>query len=242
MIEQNKVLFTGGDGLLGTEFKKQFPGAIYTGRADFDITIYSMMDTFLSRNPVSVIVHAAAFTSPPKVEQEPLRALQANIVGTCNMVKLCIKYNIKLIYISTDYVFRGDTGNYKEDDPVCPVNKYAISKLGGECAVRMYDNSLIIRTSFGPNVFPYEKAFVDQWTSRENVTAITKKMIKLINSTATGIIHIGGKRRTVFEYAKSLDKTKNIQELSINFMAFATPRDTSLDCSKYKKLIGTKKK
>ncbi len=58
-------------------------------------------------------------------------------------------------------MLKGDQGNYKETDPVYPVNKYAWSKLGGECAVRMYDKSLIIRTTFGPNVFPYQKAFVD---------------------------------------------------------------------------------
>jgi len=236
MFEHKKILFTGANGLLGSEFKKQIPNIIFTGRDEFDITDFNMMDSFLSTNKIELIIHAAAFTSPPKVEQDPMKAIDANIIGTANIVKLSMKYSIKLIYISTDYVFDGEKGNYKEDDPVNPVNKYAISKLGGECAVRMYNNSLIIRTSFGPNIFPYEKAFIDQWTSRESVTEITKKIIRLMESDLTGFIHIGGERRTVFEYAKSLDKSKDIKELSLNEVNFSAPRDTSLDCTKYKKL------
>ena len=84
----------------------------------------------------------------------------------------------RLVQISTDYVFNGEKGNYREDDPVFPVNKYAWSKLGGECAVLIYDNSLVVRTSFGPSQFPFEKAFADQWTSRESVGAIAGKIVE----------------------------------------------------------------
>ena len=237
MIEQDKILFTGGNGLLGSEFKMQLPNAIYVDLPEFDITDYNQMDVFFKNHDFSLIIHAAAFTSPPKIDADPLKAIEVNIIGTSNIVMLCMKYNIKLIYLSTDYVFKGDKGNYNEEDPVYPVNKYAISKLGGECAVRQYDNSLIIRTSFGPNVFPFPKAFVDQWTTRVSVAEITKTIIGIIDSPVTGILHIGGKRQTVFQYAKSLDESKDIKELSLNEVNFVAPVDTSLDCSKYNKLI-----
>ncbi|MGZ7135615.1 MAG: sugar nucleotide-binding protein [Methanobacterium sp.] len=71
-------------------------------------------------NP-DVVVHAAAFTSPPKVDEVPMQALDVNIIGTANVVKLCSEYNMKIIYICTDYVFKGDKGNYREDDSVYPV-------------------------------------------------------------------------------------------------------------------------
>ena len=97
-------------------------------------------------------MHGAAFTSPPKINENPKLALDVNIVGTANLVRACMERNIKILYISTDYVFKGDRGMYKEDDPVFPANKYAWSKLGGECAVRLYDNSLD-----RPNVvWPYD--------------------------------------------------------------------------------------
>lgn len=240
MLDQKKVLFTGGGGLLGSEFKKILPDIYYATRQDFNVTDYGQMDDFLAKGSWSMIVHAAAFTSPPKIDKDPLLAIDANIIGTANVVKLCMKYGIKLVYICTDYVFKGDRGMYREDDPVYPVNKYAWSKLGGECAVRMYDNSIIIRTTFGPNVFPYEKAFVDQWTSRESVSRTARMIAELLDKDFTGTVHVGGKRKSVFEYAKSLDPGKDIKELSIQEINFKVPADTSMNCELYHSLVEKK--
>lgn len=239
-MEQEKILFTGGSGLLGKEIKKILPFIFYPTHSEFNVTNYGQIEEYLNFKNIESIIHAAAFISPPKVDKEPVKAIENNIIGTSNLVKLCSKKNIKLTYISTDYVFRGDRGNYKEEDEVFPVNKYAWSKLGGECAVRMYDNSLIIRTSFGPNEYQFEKAFTDQWTSRESAAQIAKRIIKVLERDIRGIIHIGGNRRTVFEYAKSLNPSKEIGKLSIKEMIFNIPRDTSLNCNKYEKLIENK--
>jgi dTDP-4-dehydrorhamnose reductase len=240
MIDQKKILFTGGSGLLGSEFKKILPDIYYPSKTELDVTNYEQMDRYLSGGDWSVIVHAAAFTSPPIINQDPLRAIDVNIIGTSNVVKLCMNYGLKLIYLCTDYVFKGDCGNYKEDDPVFPVNKYAWSKLGGECAVRLYDNSIIIRTTFGPNVFPFEKAFVDQWTSRESVSTMARMIAKLIDSDFKGTVHVGGKRKSVFAYAKGLDPKKEIKELSVNEINFKVPVDTSMDCKLYNSLVNKK--
>ena len=237
MTNQQKIIFTGGSGLLGSEFRKLLPYINYPSSKDFDVTDYKKMKQYAESNNCNLIIHAAAFTSPPLIDKDPLKAIEINIIGTSNIVKLCTELDARLIYISTDYVFKGDKGNYKEDDPVYPVNKYAWSKLGGECAVRMYAKSLIVRTTFGPNIFPYEKAFVDQWTSRESVSRIAKMISMIVDKDLTGIVHVGGKRKTVFEYAKSLDETRNIGELSINDVSFDVPVDTSLNCEKYEELM-----
>ncbi|MFA6917987.1 MAG: sugar nucleotide-binding protein [Candidatus Gracilibacteria bacterium] len=238
MPDEKTILFTGGSGLLGKEMKLLFPNALFPTSAEFDVTNFEQIDEYISKNGnIKILFHAAAFTSPPKTDQNPVQALETNIIGTGNVVKACSKHNIKLIYVSTDYVFKGDKGNYKEDDSVYPANKYAWSKLGGECAVRMYDNSIIIRTTFGPNIFPYEKAFTDQWTSRECVKVMAKKIAALMEKDVTGVFHVGGERKTVFEYAKSLDSTKDIKELSIKEISFNVPVDTSLDCTKYNNLV-----
>jgi hypothetical protein len=102
----------------------------------------------------------------------------------------------------------------------------------------MYDKSLIIRTTFSPSVFPFAKAFVDQWTSRQSVSLIAKKISGLIDMDITGTIHVGGERRTVFEFANSLDESKEIGELFIKDVSFAVPVDTSLNCDKYNELTG----
>jgi dTDP-4-dehydrorhamnose reductase len=73
------------------------------------------------------------------------KSISKNIIGTCNVVKICSQEKIKLIYFSTNYVYAGTKGNYLENDPVLPINNYALSKFGGECAVQMYNNSLILR-------------------------------------------------------------------------------------------------
>ncbi len=237
MIDRSKIFFTGGTGLLGLEFKKIEPDIQYPASNEFNVSDYTQMKRYVENSSCELIIHAAAFTSPPSIDKNPVRAVDVNIMGTCNVVRLCIEYDCRIIYISTDYVFKGDKGNYKEDDPVYPVNKYAWSKLGGECAVRLYDKHLIVRTTFGPDVFPYEKAFVDQWTSRQSVSVIARKISRLIDADLVGTIHVGGKRRTVLEYARSLDAGKQIGELSIREVSFNAPVDTSLECSKYERLI-----
>src|SRR5437016_377534 len=127
-IADETILYTGAGGLLGQELRGHLPRAHFASRAEFDITSYDAMDAFVGAliatnpgAPLRTIVHGAAFTSPPKVDQDPLKALEANIVGTANVVKLAQQYRLRVLYISTDYVFRGDRGNYSEADAVDPV-------------------------------------------------------------------------------------------------------------------------
>lgn len=236
-MNESKTIFTGGSGLLGSEFRKLLPGIRYPNAKEFDVRDYPQMANYVERNGCDLLIHAAAFTSPPLIDKDPLKAVEVNIIGTANVVKLCMKHQSRLVYISTDYVFAGDRGNYGEHDAVNPVNKYAWSKLGGECAVRLYERSLIIRTSFGPSPFPYPRAFVDQWTSREAVSVIARKIVALLDREVSGVIHIGGPRRTVQDYARSLENSGSVGGLSIKDVAFKVPVDTSLNCERYNKLV-----
>lgn len=109
-----------------------------------------------------------------------------------------------------------------------------LAVLRKRCIVRLYDQSLIIRTTFAPNEFPFPKAFADQWTSRESVTTIAAMIGKALDKDLTGVLHIGGPRKTVYEFAKSLDATKEIGELLISEVNFPVPGDTSLNTDRYK--------
>jgi dTDP-4-dehydrorhamnose reductase len=231
------TLFTGGSGLLGGAFRQLMPEALYPASAELNVADAASLDRWLADRPLSTVIHAAAFTSPPRVDQDPIRAIEANIIGTANVARASATRGLRLVYISTDYVFKGDRGRYREDDPVLPVNNYAWSKLGGECAVRLVPGSLIIRTSFGPDVFPYPKAFVDQWTSRQSVSVTAKQMIDLIGIGATGIVHLGAPRRTVMEYARALDPDRAIEPLSVQDVSFQVPVDTSLDTARFEQLM-----
>jgi len=231
------TIVTGGSGLLGTALRTLLPAALYPTSTELDVRSASSMEAWLGARPVRLVIHGAAFTSPPKIDQDPARAIATNIVGTANLATWCLRHDATLVYISTDYVFKGDTGRYREDDPVYPVNNYAWSKLGGECAVRLVPEHLIIRTSFGPDVFPYPKAFVDQWTSRQPVSETAAQMVALISAGARGTVHVGGPRRTVMEYAKALDPAKAIEPLSLKDVTFVAPVDTSLDTTRYRQLV-----
>jgi dTDP-4-dehydrorhamnose reductase len=230
------IIVTGGSGKLGSEIKKNRPKFLYPARDEFDITSTSKIENFLDRNPqVDTVIHCAALVSPPIVNETPELAVITNIIGTSNLSVICFKRKIKLIYISTDYVFSGKKGNYLEDDELLPTNKYAWSKLGGECAIRMLDKYAIIRLSFGPDIFPYDAAFIDQYTSREPASVIAKKILMIVESNFNGVIHIGGKRKTVYDYALSLG-ANNINKISIKDMKVQMPTDTSLDCTKFNNL------
>ncbi len=237
MTNHSNIIFTGESGLLGSTFQGIMPDLNYPSLEEFNILNYDQMLEYAKSVDCKEIFHAAAFTSPPLIDKDPVQAIDVNIIGTSNIVKLCIELDARLIYVCTDYVFDGTRGSYKENDPVYPVNKYAWSKLGGECAVRLYDKSLVIRTTFAPDVFPYDKAFVDQWTSRESVSVIAGMMSRLVGRDVFGTVHVGGKRKTVMEFAKKLDESKEIGDLSINDVNFKVPVDTSLNCEKYDSLV-----
>ncbi|MFX1277696.1 MAG: sugar nucleotide-binding protein, partial [Promethearchaeota archaeon] len=98
MIEQSKILFTGGSGLLGGEIKKLLPDVNYPSSSEFNVINFNQMDDYLKNLDITLIIHAAAFTSPPRIDQNPEKAIDVNIIGTSNIVKLCTKYNLKLIY------------------------------------------------------------------------------------------------------------------------------------------------
>lgn len=232
-----KVLLTGGSGLLGKEILKNLPEILAPTRSEFDVTNFDQIDGFLRDADIDTIIHAAAFTSPPLIDKDPINALRINIVGTSYIAEICALRNIRLVYISTDYVFKGDKGNYGEMDEVLPQNLYAWSKLGGECAVKMHEDSLIIRTSFCEPVFPYDKAFVDQYTSRDSVEIIAPLILKItFIKDLKGVIHLGTERKTVKELAVKLGKA-DVGDLKISEVSFKVPKDTSFNCGKIDQLL-----
>jgi dTDP-4-dehydrorhamnose reductase len=230
----SQILITGGAGKLGSALLNIMDNALCGTRDNFDFTNASVINGFLDKHKeVNTIIHCGALVSPPKVNEKVDEAIHTNIIGTAILSSICFQRNIKLIYISTDYVFSGNKGSYTEIDELLPQNKYAWSKMGGEAAVQMLDNFVIVRLSFGPDVFPYKAAFVDQFTSREPASKIAEKIKKIANSDFKGVIHIGADRKSVYEYALSLGATE-VDQISIKDMTVKMPVDTSLNTSLYK--------
>ena len=221
-------MFTGGSGTLGTEIQKlQNNNILFPNSKLFNVIQIEQCDEYIKKNNVGRIIHSAAYTNVKEIETNYLQAIETNIVGTINMIKLCDKYSIKLVYISTDYVFDGKKGDYSIYDPINPLSKYAKSKASAELAVRMYDNSLVIRTSFFGNTFPYEKACCDQWTTKDYVDLMAPKILEACLSDEYGIKHVSSNKSTIYELA--IKRNPNVQKIQRKDITnVIIPKDTSL--------------
>ena len=215
-----KVFITGGTGLLGsnliTELKKR--GIDYFAPTSNECNIIdskSVSKSIHDYNPY-VVIHCAAIAKYKIVETMPMKTILTNVVGTCNVITACESVNtkVKLVYISSDHVFDGKKGNYKTTDRINPLSKYAKTKASGELAVRIYDNHLIIRTSFCDKEFPFDTAYIDKWTSQDYVDLIAPKILDKALGNKVGIINIGSKRRSFYELAK--DRKPDVNKGSVS--------------------------
>lgn len=234
-----KILLFGGSGQLGQEIQRRInPDVqlICPTRVECDITKLQQVFATINRERPDIVIHAAAFTDNRKVEKDSQEAVAVNIRGTCNIVN-CLEPDTRLVYISTDYVYPGDRGNYLETDFLLPFNMYAWTKLAGEAAVRAMRNHLIIRTSFGCSPFPYKQAFVDKWTSKDYIDKIVPMILEATMSPLTGVLNLGTERKTLYEYATGVSVgaafNRDVQPVRIADTSFNTPYDTSLNMQKW---------
>ena len=150
------ILITGSDGQLGRSLRKiadDYPehNFIYTDLPDTDISDRRSVDNTICKSHTDVIVNCAAYTRVDAAETDIDKAYRANAEGAGVLGELASAYDIKLIHISTDYVFSGTNRNvpYTEDDKPDPLNIYGKSKLSGEQRIRESGcAAAIIRTSW----------------------------------------------------------------------------------------------
>ncbi len=203
----NKIVVSGGNGRFATVLKKAINSKNYyfPNKSRMNILNPSSIERYLKIKKPKYFIHVAALSRPMSIHDKNIsKSIDINIMGTCNVVKVCEKLKIKLIYFSTGYVYPGIKGNYAETDSVNPINKYAISKLGGECAVKMYDNSLILRIIMCEKPFIHKSAFNDIKTNFIFQDDVAKMIPKLLDKK--GIINIGGKTQSVYNFAKKYNK------------------------------------
>jgi len=237
-----KVLLTGGNGLLGRKLTELCPEIIAPPREECELEIKGSVDQAIGKYQPDILIHAAAMTNNRLVESDPARAIASNIIGSAHVAIACLKSGIRLVYVSTDYVYRGNRERYKEDDEIYPFNFYAWTKLGGESAVRACPDHLIIRTSFGDDAFEHPAAFIDKWSSKDTVSTIAPMIWEAALSDLKGIVNIGTARKTVYEYATKCAGGKDIRPIRVVESSHPTPVDTSLDLTRWLKFLDDKKK
>ncbi|QFP76209.1 NAD(P)-dependent oxidoreductase [Deinococcus sp. AJ005] len=237
-----KVLLTGSGGRLGTELRALLPelGAetVAPTSAEMDITDITQVVAVVRRERPDVIVHAAAYTDVGGAERNRDQCWAVNVGGTRHMAHSANAAGAKLVQISTDYVFSGETGNYSEDDTPGPVvNFYALSKLVAEEAARTAQRHLILRTSFRPREFQYSVAYSDVFTGQDYVDIIAP-MIALAVAHALQItdevLHIATERKSVYELARR--RRPDVLEGTRAEAGVTLPGDVSLNTGRWGRL------
>jgi dTDP-4-dehydrorhamnose reductase len=227
-----KILITGSNGLLGQNLinlliETTAYNIIATGRGEsrlpfkassqynyfsLDITDGIAVNDFLQQQQPDVIIHAAAMTQPDPCELNWVECWNVNVTATRFLVSAAESINARFIYVSTDFVFDGTDGPYKETDQPNPVNYYGSSKLAAEKAVEesklhwaivrtvlVYGNILVGNRS---NIISWVKENLennkpikvvsDQWRTPTYVEDLAKGILLVVEKNAKGIFHISG--------------------------------------------------
>ena len=222
-----KILVTGGEGRFANELKKietkyKF---VYLNKRQLDVLKESSILKAINKYKPQAILHLAALSRPMNVHVKKISdSINLNIIGTCNVVNACIRKKIKIIYFSTSYIYPGKKGDYKETDGLHPWNNYGWSKLGGEAAVQMYKNSLIIRACMTERPFLHKEAYVNVKSNFIFQDQFAKLFLKIINKK--GVYNIGGKSQSIYNFAKS---TKSNVKKKISKGEFPIKQNMNID-------------
>ena len=232
---KNLILVTGGEGRFAKVLKKnnKFLKLYFASKKDCNILSVNSLEKIVKKIKPKIILHCAGLSRPMHIHKKNIeQSIDLNIIGTANVVKVCKKNNIKLIYFSTGYVYEGIKGNYSENDPVKPFNNYGLSKLGGECAAMMYKNSLILRITMTESPFIHKKAYTNLKSNFMFHEDLVKILPKIINYK--GILNVGGKTQSVFSFAKLHNKKVKKIRLSIKDKL---PFNQTMNISLLKRLV-----
>jgi len=200
-----KILVTGKNGQLGKSIQNIITGNeknsefVFVGREALDLSSQYSIINYFNNNSFDIIINCAAYTAVDKAEKEVELANYINHLAINKIAEISNRQEIKLIHISTDYIFDGISEKaYLESDDPSPLNIYGKSKLAGEVAVcaAMKKNAIIIRTSWlysehsnnfvdtilrKAQKFDELNVISDQFSSPTNASDLAKVIIQIIN-------------------------------------------------------------
>ncbi len=268
-----KVLLTGGSGLLGSSISKLFSDSDLVttflhnkpktqNSLKLDLSNTLDITNIIKKTKPDLIIHAAAATDIEWCETHRIESYKINSQATDIISKAANRISARVIYISTDFVFDGKKGNYKENDDTNPINVYGKTKLAGERFVLKYKGNLVIRTNiYGIDPFNTKLSFAsfivknlregkeiqvaeDQFYNPIFADQLSKYIAKYFQKSQTGIVNITCSDVTnrykfcmdvceIFNLDKALVKPVKLKQLSKNFGWMAKrPKNTSLNVDK----------
>lgn len=232
-----KVLVTGVKGQLGydvvNELKKNNLEAVGVDIEEMDITDKEAVDKVITEANVDAVIHCAAYTAVDAAEDNMELCRKVNADGTRNIAEVCKKLDIKMMYISTDYVFDGEGERpWEPDDEREPLNAYGVSKYEGELAIE--DNLskyFIVRIAwvFGVNGKNFIKTMLNLGKTHDTITVVSDQigsptytydlavlLVQMIQSDKYGIYHATNEGLcSWYEFAKEIFKQAGMDNVNV---------------------------
>lgn len=276
-----KLLITGASGLYGSKLATLATAKnyeVYSGYSrnqptsgiplQFDVSNKNRVEQLFKKVKPEVVVHAASLTDVDKCEMNKELAWKINVKGTRNIAEVAKTSRFFLIYISTDYVFNGETGMYTENDRPEPINYYGLTKLKAEELVKdLLDEYCVARTSVIYGSTPASgkinfalwvfnklrrseqiRIVADQWNSPTLNTNLAEMTMEIIKRKLEGTFHLSGATRiSRYDFAKLIAETFNLDANLMNPSTVAEfswvakrPPDSSLDTTKAQQTLKSK--
>jgi dTDP-4-dehydrorhamnose reductase len=276
-----RLLITGASGLYGSKLADLAEKnghqvfSIYSKHqttfgtpVQLDVSDQKQVETTFAEVAPKVVVHAATLTDVDKCELNKDSAWKINVEGTENITRASKTNNTFLIYVSTDYVFSGEKGDYKETDPPDPINYYGFTKLKAEEKVKsLMDEYCIARASVIYGATPAAgkinfalwvlnnlrrgdkvRVVTDQWNSPTLNTNLANMTLEIIERRLTGTFHLSGATRiSRYDFARIIAQAFKADP---NLITPATtsefswpakrPRDSSLNTEKAQQMLKNK--
>lgn len=265
-----RVLITGASGQLGAYLLQHYAGrgvstVAWSGSSTGDLCGVALepvdlentvdIEQHLDRARPELIIHSAAVSGVGDAYQNPARARAINTTATARLAQLAADRDCRIVYISTDMVFDGEQGNFKEPDEANPLSVYGKSKLDAEPAVLALSSGLVIRVSLlygtsliGRPTFVQQllraigkgetfRLFDDEWRTPLDLETAARSIAIAAESDAVGLLHLGGRTKLsrhemglqiVAAAGMSTDAIEVGSRLSIGG-AEPRPKDLSLD-------------
>jgi dTDP-4-dehydrorhamnose reductase len=276
-MTRKRLLITGANGLLGNKAVElasrnyevmplHHAKPLHDNSLEVDIANKEQVLGIFRKLQPDAVIHAAAETNVDKCETQKEHAWKINVEGTRNIAE-AYKAGAKLIYISTDYVFDGRKGNYKEDDAPNPINYYAVTKLEGEKQViQNCKNFAILRTSVLYGWHPFKQNFatwvITQLEQNKEITVVedhyntptladnlAEMAIEAIQKDLQGVYHACGSERIGrYEFARQIARAFDLNQNLIRPIKMEQltawiakrPRDSSLNTNKIRSQLEAK--
>jgi len=235
-----KILVTGGSGLLGSKIVKKaekkyavYPThatrSLFPNSLKMDITAKEDVQRVFRKVKPNIVVHTAAMTNVDKCEKDKKHAWKVNAEGTKLLAEACKETDAKMVYVSTDYVFDGERGFYTEKDTPNPVNYYGVTKLMSEKHVtELCESFAILRTSVLYGLHPEKPNFAkwviaalmegkplaiveDHYNSPTFAENLADVILEIIDKGLEGVYHTAGSERiSRYGFALKIAETFNL--------------------------------